>query len=139
MIRGALNGTAQCYPGAVHTQRVIPARSPAGNMGCTAKAPASGAMGDGVTTEVNPGFVDCRTIAGPIPGREGDRRRTVDQVVAEVVGQLQRRGGGPVDTVRIRGLVVAEWARYDGSRVQTFIPVLVGRAVVGRELAAGQV
>jgi len=92
-----------------------------------------------VTTEANPGSVDRRIIAEPISARQGDGRRTVDQVVAEVVEQLQRRGGGPVDAVRIRGLVAAEWARYDGSRVQTFIPVLVGRAVVGRELNAGQV
>jgi hypothetical protein len=58
----------------------------------------------------------------------------IGQVAADVVAQLQRQGPAPFDVERVRRMVEVEWARYDGARVRTFVPVLVRRAVVGQVL-----
>lgn len=56
------------------------------------------------------------------------------QVVAEVVTEVRRLGATPVDPARARELVEAEWARHEGARVRTFLPVLVRRAVLAQVL-----
>jgi hypothetical protein len=58
----------------------------------------------------------------------------LDQVVAEVVTQVRRVGATPIDPTRARELVEAEWARHEGARVRTFLPVLVRRAVLAQVL-----
>jgi hypothetical protein len=63
-----------------------------------------------------------------------DREVVLDQVVAEVIAQIHRKTGVPVDAVRVRDLVRAEWSRHDDDRVRTFLPVLVPRAVLGQLL-----
>ncbi len=63
-----------------------------------------------------------RVVAGTDPH--------IDQVVLDVVQTLELHQVTPVDTTTVRELVDREWARYRDARVQTFVPVLVRRAVV---------
>jgi hypothetical protein len=73
-----------------------------------------------VSIELDPTFVE--------------RGRVLDQVAADVVAQVHRTTGEPVDAVRVRELVEAQWCRHDDARVRTFLPVLVRRAVLGQIL-----
>jgi hypothetical protein len=82
----------------------------------------AGAEESGVTIELDQTFVE--------------RGMVLDQVVAEVVAQVHRKTGGPVDVAWVRELVEAQWSRHDDARVRTFLPVLVRRAVVDRMLSA---
>lgn len=59
-------------------------------------------------------------------GRE--RGRLVDAVVVDVFRVCQRRGQLP-DAAVVRELVEREWVGYADARVQTYLPVLIGRAV----------
>lgn len=59
-----------------------------------------------------------------------------DQVLDQVVAEVRRLGATPVDPTRVRGLVEAEWARHEGARVRTFLPVLVRCAVLAQVLKA---
>ena len=61
------------------------------------------------------------------PG-DSNRARLVNEVVVEVIEGCRRRGS-PADPATVRTLVEREWAGFSGARVQTFLPVLVGRAV----------
>ena len=63
------------------------------------------------------------------PG-SADRGRLLDMVVLDVLRVCQRRGQRPDSTV-VRELVEREWAGYADARVQTYLPVLIGRAVSG--------
>ena len=62
--------------------------------------------------------------------RTGDTNgaRLVNEVVAEVIEGCRRRGA-PADPAVVRTLVEREFAEYADARVQTFLPVLIGRAV----------
>lgn len=59
-----------------------------------------------------------------------DHGQIVDVVVLDVLKVCQRRGRRPDPTV-VRELVEHEWARYADARIQTYLPVLIGRAVSG--------
>jgi hypothetical protein len=59
---------------------------------------------------------------------EPNRARLVDEVVVEVIEGCRRRGA-PADPAVVRILVEREWAGFADARVQTFLPVLIGRAV----------
>jgi len=56
------------------------------------------------------------------------RVRLVNEVVVEVIEGCRRRGV-PADPTAVRALVERELAGFADARVQTFLPVLVGRAV----------
>ena len=56
------------------------------------------------------------------------RARLVNEVVVEVIEGCRRRGA-PADPATVRMLVEREWAGFAGARVQSFLPVLVARAV----------
>jgi len=62
---------------------------------------------------------------------DSNRARLVNEVVVEVIEGCRRRGS-PADPATVRTLVEREWASFSGARVQTFLPVLVGRAVQDR-------
>ena len=57
-----------------------------------------------------------------------DHPRLVDEVVVDVLGICRRRGQQP-DPMAVRKLVEREWAEHADARVQTYLPVLIGRAV----------
>jgi len=59
---------------------------------------------------------------------DSNRGRLVDEVVVEVIEGCRRRGA-PADPAVVRVLVEREWAEFADARVQTFLPVLIGRAV----------
>ena len=59
---------------------------------------------------------------------ESDRGRLMQEVVTDVIGVCQRHGKRP-DPELVRKLVEREWAGYADARVQTYLPVLIGRAV----------
>lgn len=61
------------------------------------------------------------------PG-ERDGARSMEEVVIDVMALCQRRGRLP-DPELVRELVEREWVGYSGARVQTYLPVLIGRAV----------
>jgi len=61
------------------------------------------------------------------PG-DWDRARLMEDVVIDVMGVCQRRGKLP-DPELVRELVEREWTGYADARVQTYLPVLIGRAV----------
>jgi len=61
------------------------------------------------------------------PG-DWDRGRLMEEVVTDVMGVCQRRGKLP-DPELVRELVEREWDGYADARVQTYLPVLIGRAV----------
>ena len=73
-----------------------------------------------MTTELDPAF--------------SDQGLGVDQVMADVVSQVRRMGVAQPDSAQLRELVETEWARHDGARVRTFLPVLVRRAVLAQIL-----
>lgn len=58
----------------------------------------------------------------------------IDHVVADVLAQLQRTKETSAEVFAVRVLVEREWARHNGARVRTFLPVLVLRAVVAQLL-----
>jgi len=62
----------------------------------------------------------------------------LDHIARDVVAQVQRTGGEPVEAVQVRALVEQEWARHDDARVRTFLPVLVRRAVFGQIIDQAQ-
>ena len=65
-----------------------------------------------------------------------DLPRLVDHVVADVLRVCRRRGQQP-DPMAVRKLVEHECAGYADARVQTYLPVLIGRAVSERILRPG--
>ena len=69
------------------------------------------------------------------PG-EWDRGRLMEEVVVDVIGVCQRRGKLP-DPEVVRELVEREWVGYADARVQTYLPVLIGRAVSAHLLRGG--
>jgi hypothetical protein len=62
------------------------------------------------------------------PAGEWNRDRLMDEVVVDVISVCQRRGKLP-DPGLVRELVEREWVGYADARVQTYLPVLIGRAV----------
>lgn len=60
--------------------------------------------------------------------KEASFARLMNAVVTEVIEGCRRRGS-PADPVVVRLLVEREWAEFAGARVQTYLPVLVSRAV----------
>ena len=86
----------------------------------SAVAPTTGETENNVTTELDSAL--------------SDQGLGVDQVVADVVSQVRRMGVAPPDSAQLRELVETEWARHDGARVRTFLPVLVRRAVLAQIL-----
>ena len=65
-----------------------------------------------------------------------DRERLTDEVVVDVMRVCERRGRLP-DPAVVRELVEREWVGYAGARVQTYLPVLIGRAVSTHVLRFG--
>jgi hypothetical protein len=57
-----------------------------------------------------------------------DRERLTDEVVIDVLRVCERHGRLP-DPAAVRELVEREWVGYADARVQTYLPVLIGRAV----------
>lgn len=57
-----------------------------------------------------------------------DRERLTDEVVVDVMSMCERRGRQP-DPAVVRELIQREWVGYANARVQTYLPVLIGRAV----------
>ena len=62
-----------------------------------------------------------------------DCGRLLEMVVLDVLRVCQRRGQRP-DPMEVRELVEREWVGYADARVQTYLPVLIGRAVSGHLL-----
>lgn len=69
------------------------------------------------------------------PG-EWDRERLTDEMVVDVMSVCERRGSQP-DPVEVRELIEREWVGYADARVQTYLPVLIGRAVSAHVLRGG--
>jgi len=69
------------------------------------------------------------------PG-EWDRERLTDEMVVDVMSVFERRGSQP-DPVEVRELIEREWVGYADARVQTYLPVLIGRAVSAHVLRGG--
>ena len=65
-----------------------------------------------------------------------DRERLTDEVVVDVMSVCERRGSQP-DPAVVRELVEREWVGYADARVQTYLPVLIGRAVSAHVLRGG--
>ena len=65
-----------------------------------------------------------------------DHDRLTDEVVVDIIGMCQRRGQLP-DPAVVRELVEREWVGYADARVQTYLPVLIGRAVSAHLLRGG--
>ena len=65
-----------------------------------------------------------------------DRDRLTDEVVVDIIGMCRRRGQLP-DPAVVRELVEREWVGYADARVQTYLPVLIGRAVSAHLLGGG--
>lgn len=65
-----------------------------------------------------------------------DPRQLMEEVVIDVMKACERRGRRP-DPAVVRELVEREWAGYDDARVQTYLPVLVGRSVRTQMLHGG--
>jgi hypothetical protein len=76
--------------------------------------------GGDVAADVELGYSDH-------PG-EWDHRRRTDEVVVDVINLCSRRGRHP-DPALVRALVERQWVEYADARVQTYLPVLIGRAV----------
>lgn len=81
-----------------------------------------------MAADVELGFSDQ-----PVPW---DHRRMMDETVFDVIKVCRRRGKS-ADPVVVRELVEREWVGYANARVQTFLPVLIGRAVSDRLLGSG--
>ena len=69
------------------------------------------------------------------PGK-WDRERLTDEMVVDVMSVCERRGSQP-DPVEVRELIEREWVGYADARVQTYLPVLIGRAVSAHVLRGG--
>jgi hypothetical protein len=80
-----------------------------------------------VAAEVQLGWPDTQ-------GR--DPLQLMEEVVVDVMKACERRGFLP-DPALVRELVAREWAEYADARVQTYLPVLIGRSVRARVLCGG--
>ena len=67
-------------------------------------------------------------LGHPDHAGEWNRGRLMEEVVVDVIKQCQRRER-PSDPALVRELVEREWVGYADARVQTYVPVLIGRAV----------